>query len=465
MTVLDTFYTVFKSTGGDVVLREQKEIDSSLKQMKLDFDAVDETTQKVTESFGKLGGQLLNSAAKVLLLIGAFARLKDATQYAINLDFASQRLGVNTEELDAWGNAVKHTGGNLETFEHSLEELKNHLGVTGETALKVLPQLADSFQKLGQTASFRYGRNVLGLDEATILLLQKGSREVGDIVQRQKELGVVTKEDTEVTKKFNDSWINLNQSLQILFLEISAKLLPVLSDLVSLLIISTQYFRKHADFIVGALGALGVAALIAGRRFALLTLEVGVLAFAIGALYEDIKAFVNGTDSLIGRLLYKFPLLRKELEAFIRLARDLNSVRKAFRNFGDDETAMLKNFFGMKLSDKEKNILKQHNVRISDNEPNTVAAAAPSNLTLSSGDIEKLKNSKEFMRIANSSPVNNLSSNIGAAKSNKTYNFSIGDINIHTQATDMNSFAQAIDATLKEQLRQTLYNFDDGVQG
>ena len=70
MTVLDTFYTVFKSTGGDSVLREQDAIDNSLKRMKSDFDAVDETTNKVTESFGKLGGQLLNGASKVLLLIG-----------------------------------------------------------------------------------------------------------------------------------------------------------------------------------------------------------------------------------------------------------------------------------------------------------------------------------------------------------------------------------------------------------
>lgn len=462
MTVLDTFYTVFKSTGGDSVLREQDAIDNSLKRMKSDFDAVDETTNKVTESFGKLGGQLLNGASKVLLLIGAFSKLKDATQYAINIDFASQRLGVNTEELGAWGNAIKHTGGNLETFEHSLEELKNRLGVTGETALKVLPQLADSFQKLGQVASFRYGRNVLGLDEATILLLQKGSREVNEIVTRQKELGVVTKEDTEITRKFNDIWINTTQTLEIAFLEVAAQVLPILTKLFTFVGEGAQYLRKHVDFVIGTLGTLGVAAALVAKRFTIITTAITLLASAFGALYEDIKAFVNGTDSLIGRLLYKFPLLRKELEAIIRLARDLNSLRKVLTKFGDDENAT------------ERSILKKYGVHSVYDEPKTEASTAakvstaavhPNNLALSDEDIEKLKNSKEFLRLAGTSVINNHPSNIVRTKNQKTYNFSIGDINIQVPTTDVNSISQAVNMSFKEQLRQVLYNFDDGVQG
>ena len=62
-----------------------------------------------------------------------------------------------------------------------IKSTRQHFGISAGVALKTLPQLADAFKRLGNFRSQYYGK-LFGLDEATILLLQQGRREVEAII-------------------------------------------------------------------------------------------------------------------------------------------------------------------------------------------------------------------------------------------------------------------------------------------
>jgi hypothetical protein len=185
------------------------------------------------------------------------------------------------------------------------------LGTTGNVALKILPQLADSFQRLGKFRSLQFGK-MLGLDESTILLLQRGRREVDEVLKRQKELGVVTKNQIEVSRKFNYELGNTGQAFRSLYLGVGETIFPLLSKFLVVMQDVAIYFQSHTDFIVGALIAIGGAATIAAVAFGLITLPILAVIAAIGLFalaYDDLATFFKGGDSLIGYYAEKWPRL------------------------------------------------------------------------------------------------------------------------------------------------------------
>src|ERR1043165_2772805 len=177
MSALETLYILFKSFGTDDVKKAQEEVKKSADKMNESLKDSEKVGDKVTESFSKLGKELTNTITKVISVGALLAGIKNSINYAEDVDLASRQLAVNVDELDAWDNAVRRTGGTAEQFQASLRRLAQQLGTSGQIALEVLPQLADSFQQMGRFGAIRYGE-ILGLDENTILLLQKGRREV-----------------------------------------------------------------------------------------------------------------------------------------------------------------------------------------------------------------------------------------------------------------------------------------------
>ena len=66
----------------------------------------------------------------------------------------------------------------------------------------------------------------MGLDQATILLLQSGRGEVDKLVERQRALGVATAEDAAIAATFNDAMDDLGQVFGSLTRNVGAYLLP-----------------------------------------------------------------------------------------------------------------------------------------------------------------------------------------------------------------------------------------------
>ncbi len=314
MSILETFYILFKSDSTDVK-KGVDEVQKLAKQTAENLEKVDKGTEKIGKSFLELAKSAAQFLGASYAAYKVFGSLIAATDNAAQLGMVSKALGVNVEQLDAWGKAVQRTGGTAEGFQQSLKSLSEHLGGSAQIALKVLPQLADVFQKIGRIRSFQYGK-MLGLDESTILLLQQGRREVEAQIARQKELGVVTERDTEIAIKYKQSVREVGQSFDTLYRVLARDIIPIFTKILDYITPVVQYIIKHKDLVIGAFIGIAAAAAIMLAPFiaanaAIIGVAAGVTALiaAFAIAYEDIQAFRHGHNSLIGDILAKWPVV------------------------------------------------------------------------------------------------------------------------------------------------------------
>lgn len=426
MAVLDTFYILFKSNSKDA---------------EKGFDSVNKSIVRMDQSLNRF-------AKKWLSLYAVFAGLTNAVSYAFNLTQTSQALAVNIEELDAWGSALKKTGGNAESFAKVLESLSTHLNTTPKIALQVLPKLADQFSKLNRIQALQYGK-LIGLDTPTILLLQQGRREVEALIARQKELGVVTSRDAAIFKKFQSNTQDLGKGFQSLIRDYLIAVIPTIDKVLEKLTSFFIYIRNHSGLVKGAL--IPIAAVFAGIAGSIILANIPLFIFigailAIGAAfalaYDDIETFRKGGDSLIGRMLKKWPELGEVLKG-------------VFKGMEIGGKAIL--WFLNEMLDKINHIIKAAKIIYDYASPYINKFTDALKLEVNGVSSLGLPNAKNAINQANSTP---LSAAIGSSlwkpesKGANEINLTIGEIKISTMATNAEGISSAIGGEFQRQLRQ-----------
>ncbi len=301
MAILETLYILWKGDASQLK-KESAEVQKENEKTVTSMKQVDDINTKVGDSFSGLARTLIGYATGLVAIGTVLSEFKNSIDYAAHLNSTTQLLGTNTEALDAWSNAIRSVGGNAESFQASLQAFAKHLNTTGTVALAVLPRLADTFQRLGRFRALRLGE-MLGLDEATILLLQRGRREIEAMLQRQRELGVVTKNQAELSRKLDYELGNTGQAFRSLALTVGETLIPIFDKVLVAFQNAAIYLRGHSDLIVGALIAIGGAAAVAAIEFGLLSAPILLAAAAVAAfalVYEDITTHLRGGKSLLG---------------------------------------------------------------------------------------------------------------------------------------------------------------------
>lgn len=297
MSVLETLLILFKADTSGIkkgAEEAEKATDGVIKKV----DQLDKHSEHAGKSFLNLAQA---ASGVIAAYVGAgvvLSAFRGNVDYVTQLGNASRALNVNSEDLEAWSYAVKRSGGSAEAFQGSLQGLSEHLGITGQMALKTLPILADTFSRLNTFTALRYGKS-LGLDENTILLLQKGRREVEAVIARQKELGVTKQKDIEITRQYNAALEDVAHVYRSLVNEFVTPILPYLTK-------TFDYLIEHKDAVVGAMAAIGAAAVAMGIKFAIANPELAIFAAAIvgiGTAFEDIKHFVKGDkETALGQI-------------------------------------------------------------------------------------------------------------------------------------------------------------------
>lgn len=482
-SLLEAFYFIFEGNTSslDKSLRDAKKQNDGL---KLSLISTDEAASKLGGSFQnmiKRAGAFLVTLAGIGATVGA---IKNAKEYANHLQDLSDALGVSVESLDVWGQAVKTNGGTAEGFQETLKSMEGSLqsfAVTGHSRVApffeelginlknsagkvrsffdLLPELADRFQKLGKTQSFGIGLR-MGLDQGTIMLLQQGRLAVDDIIRRQKELGVVTKEDAEIAAKFNKQWDETGHSFRSLFTQSNSTILPILTDIFKRVEKIVNFLREHSEFtkqfilhlaaaitgvLLPAMIRLAIATVAATWPFLLIAGAIGIVSAAVAFAIDDFKAFKNGGKSLTRTLLRIIEVLKflggvvstavsnqvkagmEKITHWIEIAKEkilavIDKIKNSFNR--------VKRFFGIKQTEE---------MQVSINDANLAFASANQNPLTSSS----------------SSFLNTVKTN------NRTVNIN-GPIEITTQATDADSIATGIGQGLDYQLRQANDHFDDG---
>lgn len=553
MSVLDTFYLLFESdssklkTGLDEARKKGQDTAEGMRAVDL---AASKMGHTIKESLAELGGAL----AGALALHAMSEQILQATEYTDHLNESAERLGVNIELLGQWGDLVKKNGGSLDGFVGSIQMFNEQLSMLattgtsrvgpflqklginladaknkGKTAMDFLPQIADAFAKMGRQQSTAFGQK-MGFDAGTIMTLQAGRREVESLLEKERELGVVTKEQGEMADKFGDQLDDTKHAFRSMWMEVATAVLPTLTSLLVGFEHVATFMRKHSDFIIGlmiALGAAiafyvvppllsaGAAAIVAFAPFLLLGAIIGGLAVAFALLYDDVKNFIDGNDSLIGQVLQKFPVIGEVIGDIVDVVKALgDAFMWTFNTLADLlhisftlwEKAMSKvlEFTGVfeavgALTDATVETFKAMGdvvggvwdfiiakvkafiqfaaqaVGLVRGVAGAITGAlgsakdalgignASSVPQARAGVAGGLANGRAQLAATNSPIASTTSNAITNTRRGGDRNVSVGDVHVHTQATDAAGISKSVGGALGSQMRQANSQFDDGV--
>jgi hypothetical protein len=211
------------------------------------------------KKFGSvLGGAIAAGAGIATAAIVGLT--KQAIDAADRMNDISQRLGVGTEALSAWGYAAQQSGTDLEALNTSLTrftknvaaamdadsrqgKLFESLGVSVRDASgnlrrveDLLPEVADKFKELNNaTLEAALAQELFGRSGSEILqFLNLGADGLSDMAGKARDLGVIVSQDVaSAADEFNDQLNDLKSLAAGAGLQLAKELLPTMIDLVT----------------------------------------------------------------------------------------------------------------------------------------------------------------------------------------------------------------------------------------
>ena len=469
------------------------------------FDGLGVSVDDSANSMVNLSDGLGVAAAGLIAITGLFAGVISNAAATDELGKFAEVTGQSIEKIGAWEQAVVRSGGTVSGFRGTLESLTGQLTdieLTGggeaaevfarlginatdaggkmKSAFDVLPELADSFQSLSKTDSVAFGQK-LGLDQGTILLLQQGRVAVDELVNKQKSLGVTTKEDAKAAADFNDSLADSKQAFSSIFISASTTILPVLTTMLDGFQALVGWVKENKTFVTGffiavagtiaavylpAMISAATATLVALAPLLLIGAGVASVGVAFALLYEDVVAYLGGQESFIGDLAKKYEwfgtiidlvvegvkLQLRSMEAvFDWLVMLFNSPSEAIEQLGANMKQMVADVLGL---------LPDVTGAIDD-------AMSGTKAFFGFGDDEVTENLNKAVKISGSVDSNPLNGQTSASivnsqqSSNKVNNVTIGGTTVNTQATDSAGVADAVNDGMNSQVAMAIQQFDD----
>ena len=487
MATIDVLKLVFDSDASGMK-RGTQDAKKGADDLKKSVLETDRASQELGDSFLSMVSDAKGSIASLVGFSTVTAGILNEAARVDKLGKFADTIGQNIEEIDAWGQVVARNGGTAEGFQGTLKGMTDsltELALTGggpaaeslarlgisafnaggglKSAFEILPEIADSFESLSKAESVAFGQ-ALGLDQGTILTLQQGRFEVGQMVKRQKELGVATEEDAEIAREFNTAWQDTRQIFSSVFREIGTDVLPVLSTM----LVSSQEFvtflKNNESFVEGVfLGLAGIMATkLAPALLAALTNPIAlaallVLGFALA--YDEIKNFLAGNESLIGKISEKYPVVGKIVK---NLARDIKALFTTIKEF--DFSEFINCIINSVLADFEK--LKQEIKDLKDlfgfGEDETPIQIKSIGGTHYQSDAPNISAMEQAARNSlTSTDPQSLNSTSKTVNQNSTLN--VGGMTVNSANANPKEVAREVTNAMNDQYRNTNSQFDDGL--
>jgi hypothetical protein len=501
-SVFETFIIAFASDTTDLK-KGAAEAKKATDGVYASLSATNNMGLRVGGTIANLAQQYGGLLVSIFSLRALMSGINTAANFADKLDELSKALNVDIESLSAWGDAVKIAGGTSESFQGSIKFMTaslsdfatkgtsraapffRSLGIAmtdaagrARTVFEILPELADAFQGLSQAESFGIGQKI-GLDEGTILLLQRGRREVDALVAKQKELGVVTKEDGEIAAAFNDAWDDTAHAFRSLFTSVGSTVLPAITWVIQGFEKMATFFRKNSHFITGLMIALGTAilvfvvpplltaaaaALVLYAPFLLIGAAVSAAVLAFALLYDEIRNFIDGNDSAIGRAVAKWPVLGKIIHTIIDVVKKLGTVFKAVFGFIWDGLGGIGSIINSTLgfiADGISGILDL--IQTAYDWYQKISGFFGGTTELN----QNIKTGQEAIAATNTplgAVTSNSIANSNSQQSSSNNNVDVGGVVINTAATDAGAISRLLGNSMKREFRQAINTFDDSVR-
>lgn len=295
--------------------------DSMSQALKKPGEAMQGTARLIESVKGFLGGFIAPLAGAVAIggMFGNF--ISQGTQ----LSALSSKLGRDVREIDAWGAAVEQAGGSAAAFQSTLDsfdkgmreaavsggggnlEMLYLLGIRATDArgklrslTDILPDLAKRIEGMSNARS-RTILEKMGLDDGTIMLLQKGGKAVEDLMRDMRDFAF-TKRDTDAADAFSGAMSGLKRAGQSVANVLFRELIPII---VRLSDAAKEFFRvlvQHEPFVLSFFAVLTAASMKFLLAWAANPVVLSILAIiaVIGALalvIDDLYAYTQGGGS------------------------------------------------------------------------------------------------------------------------------------------------------------------------
>lgn len=342
MAVVDELVTVLSTVLGD---GSEKAVDT----YKKGLDGVVATVKEATKRFA-------------MAATGLTAFVAGAVNSAASIQKVSETTGVSTDALQEWAYAAKSVGVSASAVESDLAKMQKQAMWTGRS----LESWADTFKGMSAPQANMWGE-AIGISPDTVRLLREGREGIAALRKEAHSVGaVISPEDLKRAAQLKTSVMSLTTQLRAFGTTIAIGTLPMIDKLVTSfkewLNVNKEWVasnitkflenlgrvfselwedgKKLVDWFKETLGPIGDfgkklweatdwAKLLKGALVLLVAyfapaiaafgLAVGAV-IALSAAFEDFIAFLEGKDSIIGRLVDSFQ------EKFPNLANLLKNV-------------------------------------------------------------------------------------------------------------------------------------------
>lgn len=269
-------------------------------------------------------------------LVGAFSvgsAFSTWKEQAAELGGVSKRLKMSIEDVQGWTGAIGKFGGSAQDFEGTLRGLNGQLakmatlgksrtgtllqslgidaGEIGRqrNALDVLTELAGVMEQMAPDEARGIGQ-ALGLDSATIMLLQQGRDGMKDLVRQKKEDAVYTQEDADAVKAYNVEMGKVKKGFIGIMGVLFRAVLPAFTMVTKYVGKFVNYLRKHQTAVKAFF--VMISALVLGMLLptfvtftrALMTNPITWVILALAALalvIEDLIVWLEGGESALDK--------------------------------------------------------------------------------------------------------------------------------------------------------------------
>lgn len=349
MAVVDELVTVLSTVLGD---GSEKAVDT----YKKGLDGVVATVKEATKRFA-------------MAATGLTAFVAGAVNSAASIQKVSETTGVSTDALQEWAYAAKSVGVSASAVESDLAKMQKQAMWTGRS----LESWADTFKGMSVPQANMWGE-AIGISPDTVRLLREGREGIAALRKEAHSVGaVISPEDLKRAAQLKTSVMSLTTQLRAFGTTIAIGTLPMIDKLVTSfkewLNVNKEWVasnitkflenlgrvfselwedgKKLVDWFKETLGPIGDfgkklweatdwAKLLKGALVLLVAyfapaiaafgLAVGAV-IALSAAFEDFIAFLEGKDSIIGRLVdsfqEKFPNLANLLKTVVVVAFEL----------------------------------------------------------------------------------------------------------------------------------------------
>lgn len=476
MALLDTFRILFEADTSKMnqgLNKAEQSTDDLVKSMK----EADKQAGKSTESFRSLAGKLVGWFAGAVAASQAVTGAIGRAEQIMAISRTADALGLATEEVDAFGRAAESMGGDAQGARDSLTDMAESMGEAmadvesgraktfaalgisltdangkAKTASQGMLDLASAVEGLPRgEAVFRIKE--LGItDNRTVEMILKGRSALEDMLRTQKENSKVTKEAVENAKQFQDAMNATKMVVSGAADGFYQAILPALTAFVTWVGKAASWATENKDVVIGffigiagiitamylpAMISAAVATIAATWPLILMGAAIAGLAALFALAYDDVMNFIDGNDSLIGRVIPAAIAAFKALGDFVmgiwngitaawdafvgKVMSGVDKVRNAgkavagFFGFGDDGGGVAAGADAV-----------------------ATAAGAPTNATSSAA----------------------ISNSVGGKSET---NVSIGEVKVQTQATDAQGISKDIGGSLNGQLKSLQTSAATGV--